>query len=136
MNQEIQPVLSSTTGTEHELGDKINFDTAMKIINHARNNVIPDGCCFKYLLIHFDYVAQTNYYAPAKSSEIGTLRIKPNFAHESCMKCCQNCAPSTISPKEKTDTCAKNIQYGRCLDDFMQHIVGSVLFREHYTKKK
>lgn len=136
MNQEILPVLSGTTGTEHSLGDKIQFNTAMKIINRARNNPIPEDCCFKHMYVHLDYVAQTNQYAPAKNSEIGTLRIKPNFMQDACMKCRQNCGTYGMSPRDMADTCAKNIQNGICRDKFMQYIVGEVLYPDIYQKQK
>lgn len=136
MNQEILPVLSDTTGTEHELGDKIDFDTTMEIINRIRSNATPENGCFKHIYVHLDYVAQTNHYAPAKESEIGTLRIKPNFNQDTCMKCRQNCDTTGMSPRQMADTCAKNIQYGVCRDKFMQHIIGEVLYPDFYQKQK
>lgn len=132
MDKTIQPVLSGTAGESIELGDKISFDTALKIINRIRTKSIPENSCFKYIYTHMDYVAQTNQYAPAASNEIGTISIRPNFLQNACMKCNKNCNTT----KEMAMTCAKNIQTGCCRDDFMQDIVGSVLFREHYTKKK
>lgn len=136
MNQEIQPVLSGTTGTEVELGDKISFDKALDVIGRMRKNSVPDDCCFKYVYTHLDYVAQANQYAPAEKNEIGRLGIKLNFLQNARMHCCENCNSTNSTAREMLDTCAKNIQAGRCRDKFMQHIIGEVLYPDFYQKQK
>ena len=104
---------------------------AINLINTLKKNSPAKTACIKSFNAKYTYTADFDSFKK-NLKDYGTLEISGMF-YPNDKPQCTKCKNEDLA---KAKCCARNLRAGKCQDSFIKETLGTILFPQHYGKRK